>query len=100
MKIEELQTLVNELGKAYNHVVEGIQAHVTADITADEALGVIGMKTGAEMTAAFMLHTLLHCYGQQADMELGDSIYHLGGDKLTSEPVKPAGKEGGNEVDG
>lgn len=95
MNMQELQTLVNELGKAYNHVVKEIQAHVTDDISADEAISIIGMKTGAEMTAAFMLHTLLHCYGQQADMELGDSIYHLGGDELTSEPVKPSGKEGG-----
>lgn len=96
MKIDELQKLVNVLGEAYNKVISDIQAQVTPTMDADDAVAVISMKKGAEATAAYMLHILLGCYGQKADMELGDKVYHLGGATLEYDPVQ----EGKGDAEG
>lgn len=99
MKTDELQQLVNAMCKAYNKVVDGVQKEVKDVIDADVAIRIIGVKEGAEMVAVAMLHTLLHCYGVQADMELGDNVYSLGGDAIDKRPAKKAADEGG-EGDG
>ena len=72
MTNEELGQLLDEIKSSYNTLLEQIVKGVMPAMSVEKAVKIEGWKEGAEMAFVAICHTILSCYGVEADLELSD----------------------------
>ncbi len=72
MTNEELGQLLDMIKSSYNTLLEGIIKDVKPAMDIAKALKIEGRKEGAEMALVAICHTILSCYGVEANLELSN----------------------------
>ena len=81
MTNDELGKLLDVIKDSYNALLEGIVKQVKPAMKIEKALMIEGQKEGAEMAFVAICHTILSCYGAEAEAQLSNGQTITLGDK-------------------